>query len=371
MTNLPIASNSLPSSGNAQNAALANGTADDAQAAAGAAPFAALLAQQIGGAEAALLNLAQISIGGKTGSGNVAPDLKETQDPAAIAADAATTMLMQIPQEQRTPTVADGATDNTATAAVGKTVTARTGSGLVASDVRNGLTQGIPNPAPGKPGMTGKTDAAATLPAAQQATIPELQTGDFAKQVELTASQSASPAPVAAAQLHASAVHAAFTPNIAQGNPAGENPQAITTPVGSHGWADEFSQKISWMSTQQNQVAELHLNPPDLGPLDVVLKITDNQATALFTSPHGAVREAVESALPKLRETLADNGITLGNATVSDQAPRDRDAESPRGQVAGTSNQRDGGNAEPGRLATASAQQNVVRRHNGMVDTFA
>jgi flagellar hook-length control protein FliK len=98
----------------------------------------------------------------------------------------------------------------------------------------------------------------------------------------------------------------------------------INTPVSHEKWGDEFNQKITWLSNQKEQTAELHLNPPQLGPMDVVLKVSGDQATAFFTSPHAAVREAVEQALPRLREMLADSGIMLGNATVSDQAPRNR-----------------------------------------------
>jgi flagellar hook-length control protein FliK len=156
-------------------------------------------------------------------------------------------------------------------------------------------------------------------------------------------------------------------------NQAGNNPLAINTPLTDRHWPDDFSQKINWMSTQQNQVAELHLNPPDLGPMNVVLKVTDNQATALFTSPHSAVRDAIENALPKLREILADSGIMLGNATVSDQAPRDNGASA-------FMNSR--GNASPAGISTDNdalakndlslpVQSTTARRHNGMVDTFA
>lgn len=150
-------------------------------------------------------------------------------------------------------------------------------------------------------------------------------------------------------------------------------PQTLNAPLGSNGWSNEFSQKISWMGIHQQQVAELHLNPPNLGPLDVVLKISDNQATALFTSAHGAVREAVENALPKLREMLAGNGITLGNVTVSDQPPRDRGAEGFIHRDSGTAAQRNitGNDSGSSELTSAAAQITRVRRHNGMVDTFA
>lgn len=152
--------------------------------------------------------------------------------------------------------------------------------------------------------------------------------------------------------------------------PAQVTQVVINTPVTHEAWGEEFNQKITWMATQQEQTAELHLNPPNLGPLDVVLNISGDQATALFTSPHAAVREVVEQALPRLRDMLADNGITLGNATVSDQSPRD--------QPASQAEQRQKGNGGAGgRMDSAIgdiASGTMVapgRRQLGMVDTFA
>lgn len=143
----------------------------------------------------------------------------------------------------------------------------------------------------------------------------------------------------------------------------------IAAPLNSAVWPDEFAQQVSWVGNQQNQSAELLLNPPDLGPIRVVLNVSDNQATALFSSPHLAVRDAIENALPKLREVMADNGIMLGNATVSDQAPRDS---------GGFMNQRPGSRADAMPSGSASPEPTVMttpvtaaRRHIGMVDTFA
>ncbi len=143
----------------------------------------------------------------------------------------------------------------------------------------------------------------------------------------------------------------------------------INTPVTHEQWGDEFNQKITWLSNQKEQTAELHLNPPQLGPMDVVLKISGDQATAFFTSPHAAVREAVEQALPRLREMMADNGIMLGNATVSDQAPRNRENNQ--------DNRSSGSRSSIGGIADSTAPSNLnvrvspISQHNGIVDTFA
>jgi len=146
----------------------------------------------------------------------------------------------------------------------------------------------------------------------------------------------------------------------------------INAPVSHEAWGKEFNQKITWMATQHEQSAELHLNPPNLGPLDVVLSVSGDQATALFTSPHAAVREAVEQALPQLRNMLADNGITLGNAMVSDQSPKDQkawQADQRQKGNGGSSGKIDATVATGGISSAATAS--LGRRHLGMVDTFA
>jgi len=153
-------------------------------------------------------------------------------------------------------------------------------------------------------------------------------------------------------------------------NPVNVMPAQITlnTPITQDRWGDEFNQKITWLATSKEQSAELHLNPPQLGPMDVVLKVSGDQATALFTSPHAAVREAIEQALPKLREMMAENGIMLGNATVSDQASRnDQNGSDQPGRRA---------RAESDAVSDSIAPSNVsrvspIRQHNGIVDTFA
>ena len=140
--------------------------------------------------------------------------------------------------------------------------------------------------------------------------------------------------------------------------------------VGSVEWGGAVGEKVLWMANQNHQVAELHLNPPNLGPLEVRLTISNDQASALFVSHHSAVREAIETALPRLREMLADNGIMLGNASVGseslsqqqqafDQAASGREGgRGVRGADSGVD--RVVGNAGP-----------VGLRRNGMVDVFA
>jgi flagellar hook-length control protein FliK len=48
--------------------------------------------------------------------------------------------------------------------------------------------------------------------------------------------------------------------------------------------------------------------------------MSGGEAGAQFYSPHASVRDAIESALPKLREMMAEAGVTLGQAQVRDEA---------------------------------------------------
>ena len=209
-----------------------------------------------------------------------------------------------------------------------------------------------------------KTSSNTTLVAQLQAAIDPAKVID-AKTVILTDTVAAAP--------RAQDVAAFTAPTLSAVPPSAQNapsaPVTVATPMGSSVWADDFAQQVTWMATgKQEQTASLHLNPPDLGPMQVVVKVSDSQATILFTSPHGAVREAIENAMPKLREMMADNGITLGNTSVSDQAPRERNDANENGATPrGTWSSNDGVDSN---VRTSSVQSSNVR-HKGMVDTFA
>lgn len=142
----------------------------------------------------------------------------------------------------------------------------------------------------------------------------------------------------------------------------------VNQPVGQAKWGGEFAQKVVWLTSQQQQVAEIHLNPAHLGPVEVMLTITQDQATAQFLSPHSAVREAIEQALPKLREMMAENGIQLGNVMVGSDSFQQEN----RQQQAGHS---DKGNASMtnARAETTTQTETLTTpvRHQGIVNTYA
>lgn len=165
------------------------------------------------------------------------------------------------------------------------------------------------------------------------------------------------------------AAHALNLHSVEQ-RPALQQPTAVLdvgAPVSSPGFADALSQQVVWMVDKDAQIAELRINPPELGPVEVRLTVNGDQASAQFVAAHQEVREALETSIARLRESFAEAGIQLGQASVSDQSFREQaqaqaDARSATRGSYGSSTAAN----EPGTVAGASVH---IRR--GLVDTFA
>lgn len=136
---------------------------------------------------------------------------------------------------------------------------------------------------------------------------------------------------------------------------------AVATPITHPGWADDIGHQVTWLAENGNSRAELILTPPHLGRIEISLQIGGDLSTAQFVSASPQVREALEQAMPRLREMLAEGGISLGDTNVSgEQRSGDQGQGGQRGERG-----RDGNG--DGELLIAPA----ARRGSGLVDLFA
>jgi flagellar hook-length control protein FliK len=147
------------------------------------------------------------------------------------------------------------------------------------------------------------------------------------------------------------------------------DPTAKLTPqVGSAGWDQALGQKVVWMVAGGQQNASLTLNPPDLGPMQVVLNVTNSHATVTFSAAQPEVRQALETAMPKLREMLGDAGIQLGQASInSGSAQQQNTAFNQSSQNSSQS----GGTMNAGEAVISAARSVQTSSGLGLVDTFA
>ena len=91
----------------------------------------------------------------------------------------------------------------------------------------------------------------------------------------------------------------------------------IPAAVQSSNWSQGVSERVAWMVQGNFQNAEIKLNPANLGPLEIKMSITEDQARISFVSAHAPVREALDQTIPRLREMLEQQGLNLADVDVS------------------------------------------------------
>ncbi|WAH52367.1 flagellar hook length control protein FliK [Pseudescherichia vulneris] len=381
----PLTLNDLRAAGTTLQQSLLKGGADETDTRSPAQQLAALLARTPAGsapataakasetedltqASAPLQSEAQAILasltGGLKGIASPAAATQAQPTPTAAAADDDTSsdlseeelaglsaLLAMLPHQQ------------TATAAVPKSDTATSASSVTA-------------PAGRGPDLASLTREPALTPAAQDETDGERFAAVIdgnAQTSQLTAAAPLKSAPETAVQAVNTSVSVA--PAVTTAAPAQASaPVAapvISAPLGSSEWQQTISQNITLFTKQGQQSAELRLHPEDLGQVQISLKIDDNQAQLQMVSQHSHVRAALEAALPVLRTQLAENGIQLGQSSISSESSAGQQHSSSQQQQASRSGH--GGtfaaDEEDGLIAPASLQS--LARGNGAVDIFA
>jgi flagellar hook-length control protein FliK len=115
----------------------------------------------------------------------------------------------------------------------------------------------------------------------------------------------------------------------------------LPTPVGEQDWDKGLGDRLVWMVKGGVQEAKLQLTPRHLGPIDIKVSLHQDQASVSFTAHNPHTREALESAMPRLREMMSDQGLNLAQSDVSQhqagqqQQPQDGGAGSGQGGPGG------------------------------------
>lgn len=149
------------------------------------------------------------------------------------------------------------------------------------------------------------------------------------------------------------------------------SPAAISAPLHDRAaWTQDFGDRIVWMAKQDQQSADIRITPANLGPVQISLNIDDGKASAMFVSPHAEVRQALEEALPRLREMLNAAGISLGQANVGSQMPQQQSDSAPRFTATPRNT---GENAILSGIEgnVSSTSTSPIRQGRGLVDLFA
>lgn len=136
----------------------------------------------------------------------------------------------------------------------------------------------------------------------------------------------------------------------------------------------QLNEKIRWMVNARNTMAEIRLDPPELGSMQVRVNVSGDAASVSFIVQSQQAKEALAEAMPKLRDMLSEQGIELGDAQVR----KDNSSGNENGQqLADNRNDRrsDGnrnGNDELDEIENGRViEQSVTRAAKGGIDFYA
>ncbi len=201
--------------------------------------------------------------------------------------------------------------------------------------------------------------------------------GEQAAKLQADAGQFAAKLHDSTAALKETAAPETFTSLVAQTN-ALQNAQAagavptdrLSARVGTPAWDNQVGQKVIWMVGGEEQSATLELNPPDLGPVQVVLNVSNDMASVTFSSQQLEVRQALENSLPRLREMMSESGIALGNASVNAGNEGNGQQNQPGSGRSGGGGSGNGG-GDSAVAEVTPRQRTSILGGAGAVDTFA
>lgn len=169
--------------------------------------------------------------------------------------------------------------------------------------------------------------------------------------------------------LHGAQGSAAAETQAARNSPA----VALAQPLHSSEFAPEMAARVSVLAAEGVQRAELHLNPAEMGPVQVQIVVDGQQAQVSFMSDQAETRAVLERGLPELASALRDSGLTLSGGGVFQQPREQRDPsaqqQSGEGQGRGAGRGEAGGTAA-GTEALAAAPRPAARTR-GVVDVYA
>lgn len=95
-------------------------------------------------------------------------------------------------------------------------------------------------------------------------------------------------------------------------------PASVSTPVGEPGFHAHLAAEVATISMAGIERAEIELRPRELGPVRIELSMSGESARIAFSAAHPDTRQAIEQSMPILKDMLAERGLMLADASVSD-----------------------------------------------------
>ncbi len=135
------------------------------------------------------------------------------------------------------------------------------------------------------------------------------------------------------------------------------------------GWGLALGSRIVAMVADEVQQARIHLDPPELGSMEIRLQVQQEQTSIQVQVQNPQVREALEANAHRLREALAENGLALAGFDVAEQGSQQSGQHNDGGEGQAQSGwMADGDGDEAGSVSESTA---TAVSSDALLDTFA
>lgn len=92
----------------------------------------------------------------------------------------------------------------------------------------------------------------------------------------------------------------------------------LAVPFSRKDWSEQLGKQLGFLVSRNMDSAQIQLDPPELGPLQVRIHMQQDQVALQIQSQHGMVRDAVDQSLSRLQELFSEEGLELVSVDVSD-----------------------------------------------------
>ncbi len=192
--------------------------------------------------------------------------------------------------------------------------------------------------------------------------IPLQTTANASQQLASAATGSAISTPVSAA----TGVNPASQQNPL---PAQLESMSLTRNSDANEWSSGLSERVNWMINQKQHTATIRLDPPNLGKLDVQIKIVDDATLVTIQTQTAQTRDLIDSASTRLRDFLQDSGYQNVNVDVSQR--QDQQQARSQGAFNAIPDQPEENSDQEQAGEHLQQSKNNYSTGEGLVDTFA
>ncbi|RZD23451.1 flagellar hook-length control protein FliK [Pseudoalteromonas sp. MEBiC 03485] len=130
--------------------------------------------------------------------------------------------------------------------------------------------------------------------------------------------------------------------------------------------AKMLQERVSALLNINNKEAEIRLDPPEMGSMQIRIRSDAEQAQINFVVQNQQAKEALEQSMPRLREMLAQQGIELGESSIQQGNPEQQQEQSGQGQFAGKQQTQ-----EQQQEVTAQSSETSRQQSSSSIDYYA